>query len=83
MAAIVRASTSNDYIYTEVSLLALVAEVRVTVGPHIRYPYLEEALDRVLGFTFLISHIVKTCQNTQGKLISNATGVPQYFLHLN
>ena len=83
MAAVVRASTSNDYIYTEVSLLALVAEVRVTVGPNGRYPYLEEALERVLGFTFPLSHIVETRQNTQGDLISNATGVPQYFLHLS
>ena len=69
MAAVVCASTSNDYIYTEVSLLALVAEVGVTIGPHIRYPYLEEALDRVFGFTFPNSHIVKTRQNTQGDLI--------------
>lgn len=83
MATVVRASTSNDYIYTKVSLLALVAEVRVTVGPHGRYPYLKEALDRVLGFTFPHSHIVETRQNTQGDLISNAVGVPQYFLHLS
>ena len=36
-----------------------------------------------MGFTFPISHIVKTRQNTQDNLISNATGVPKYFLHLN
>lgn len=76
-------STSNAYIYSDVSLLFLIAEVCVTARDNQHYSFLEEALDRVFGFTFLLSHIVKTHQNTQDDLISNTHGVPQQFLHLN